>query len=169
MGMIVIALMVALAFLSYQLGKSHRENIKQAQTLREPNRYEPPVPPVTPRVRQKPVKPPEPPPPLPRPVEGRFVQVIFKKGSRKRYDYLIGNVCGLKVNDFVLVPIHKSKERLDKETQRMLIEVELTGKQGEKPRKTTCLRAKVMRISEPGETSQYARSAVIKKLDQKKW
>lgn len=56
------------------------------------------------------------PPPL-KPTKGkRFVQVIFKESSRKRYDYLIGDVRGLKVNDFVLVPINKSKERLDKES-----------------------------------------------------
>ena len=111
-------------------------------------------------------QPPKNSPPPPKSTKGkRFVQVKFKESSRKCYDYLIGDVRGLKVGDVVLVPIHKSKERLDKEIRRMIIEMELTGKPGEMPRKTTCLRAKIMRISKPGEVSQYARSVIIKKLN----
>ena len=182
MTLIVIALMSALAFLSYQLGKSHRENIEKDRAIREKEHETPQVlPPKKPQVTLKPptIKP-APTPPIytpqltptvatPAPSPKRFVQVIFKKGSHKRYDYLLGNIRGLKVDDFVLVPIRKSKERLDKEIQRMLIEIELTGKPGEKPRKTTCLRAKVKYISKRGEVSEYARSEIIKKLDNRTW
>lgn len=166
MTLIVIALMSALAFLSYQLGKSHRENMEKDRAIREKEHETPQVsPPQKPQGIRKPptVK------PAPNPSPKRFVQVIFKKGSHKRYDYFLGNIRGLKVDDFVLVPIRKSKERLDKEIQRMLIEVELTGKIGEKPRKTTCLRAKVKYISKPGEVSEHARSEIIKKLDNRTW
>lgn len=103
------------------------------------------------------------------PTKKRFVQVIFKEGDEKRYDYLLGDIHDLKVNDFVLVPIRKSKERLDKEIERMIIELEIAGKPGEKPRKTTYLRAKVKYISKFGEISEYAKSEVIKKLDKKTW
>lgn len=75
----------------------------------------------------------------------------------------------VRVNDFVLVPIRKSKERLDKEIQRMLIEVEITGRPGEKPRKTTCLRARVKYISKPGEVSKYARSEIVRKATAYEW
>ncbi|MBE8955394.1 MAG: hypothetical protein SR2Q5_07000 [Quinella sp. 2Q5] len=174
MTLIVIALMGALAFLSYQLGKSHRENIEKDRTIREKEHETPQVsPPKKPQVltTQKPQTTRKPPTikPAPNPSPKRFVQVIFKKGSHKRYDYFLGNLRGLKVDDFVLVPIRKSKERLDKEIQRMLIEIELTGKIGEKPRKTTCLPAKIKYISKPGEVSEHARSEIIKKLDRKAW
>ena len=81
----------------------------------------------------------------------------------------MGDHYNIRVDDFVLVPIRKSKERLDKELQRMIIEMEITGKPGEKPRKTTCLRAKVKYVSEPGEVSKYAKSFIIKKITQKAW
>ena len=105
----------------------------------------------------------------PLPVEKRFVQVAFNERSQKRYDYLLGNIYDLEVGDFVLVPIRKSKERLDKEFQRLAIEMEITSRRGEKPRKTTCLRARVKYISEPGETSEYARSKIKRKTDRRKW
>ena len=92
-----------------------------------------------------------------------FVKVIFPKGT-KNYHYLLGDL-NLKVGDGVLVPIKKSIERLDKEIQRMTIEMEITGRPGEKTRKTICLPATVTYISEPGEYSSYAKSNIIKKLD----
>ena len=175
MTLIVIALMSALAFLSYQLGKSHRENMEKDRAIREKEHETPQVSPPPQKPQVSPIPKPQgirkPPTvkPAPNPSPKRFVQVIFKKGSHKRYDYLLGNLRGLKVDDFVLVPIRKSKERLDKEIQRMLIEIELTGKIGEKPRKTTCLPAKIKYISKPGEVSEHARSEIIKKLDNRTW
>lgn len=172
---------IALIFFSYFL---HSAGKKRRDSLNHSNETElssplPTRPQFIPRPQAKPapvqrsfVKPAPASQPSPiakfNPSSERFVQVIFKKGSRKRYDYLLGDH-EVRVNDFVLVPIRKSKERLDKEIQRMLIEVEITGRPGEKPRKTTCLRARVKYISKPGEVSKYARSEIIRKATAYEW
>lgn len=74
----------------------------------------------------------------------RFVQVIFKKRGKKRFDYLLGDNYDIKIGDFVVVHVN------------------ISGK-------TTWKIAKVVYISLPGEVSPYAKSAVIKKADYPKW
>ena len=68
------------------------------------------------------------------------VSVVFKKGG-KPYDYFLGNHIGINVGDEVEVYVH------DKWAHRI-------------KRKT----ARVVYISQPGETSLYARSVIIGKL-----
>lgn len=160
MAVIITVLLAALAFFIYLLDESKNEVLRaheENRRLREENKTQllsqiPQLINPEPQTFSK---------------NKRFVQVIFNKGSRKRYDYLLGDN-DVKVDDFVLVPIHKSKDRLDKELQRMLIEIEIKG-DSKKPRKTTCLRARVKYISKPGEVSKYARSEIIKKLNNKIW
>ena len=74
----------------------------------------------------------------------QFVQVIFKKNSKKRFDYLLGDNNNIRVGDFVVVHVNHSG-------------------------KTTWKIAKVMYISSPEEVSLYAKSPVIKKADYPKW
>ena len=78
--------------------------------------------------------------------EERFVSVIFKKGDKRRYDYFLGNNYDIKVDDFVVVPVH------DKFSDRNTIKI-----------------AKVKYISAPGEISRKAKSTVIRKADYRKW
>lgn len=85
----------------------------------------------------------------------RFVSVLFPRCSRE-YHYLMGKVTDLKIGDIVLVPIHK-KFKKD--------ELMLANELGLKIRETTCLPAIVKYISRPGEVSEYARSEVIKKVN----
>ena len=75
-----------------------------------------------------------------------FVQVIFKKDSKKRYDYLLGKNYDVKVGDFV--------------------EVYASGVDNGKPKWAV---AEVVYISSPGETSDYAKSAIKRKSNHKKW
>ena len=77
--------------------------------------------------------------------EKRFVQVIFNKDATKSYDYLIGNF-EVKVGDFVVVHIS------DKNSGKVKL-----------------LNAQVVYISEPGETSEYAKSKIFKKATHNKW
>lgn len=81
-----------------------------------------------------------PPPPSQEIRNGLFVSVVFKKGG-KPYDYFLGNHIGINVGDEVEVYVH------DKWAHRI-------------KRKT----ARVVYISQPGETSLYARSVIIGKL-----
>ena len=74
-----------------------------------------------------------------------FVKVIFEKDAAKSYDYLLGDF-EVKVGDFVVVrtsDINSGKVKL--------------------------LNAQVVYISEPGETSEYAKSTIFKKADHNKW
>ena len=78
------------------------------------------------------------------PKEKRFAQVIFKKYSKKRYDYFLGENNDVKVGDFVVVHVN------------------ISGK-------TTWKIAKVVYVSSHGEVSTHAKSAIIKKADYPKW
>ena len=78
------------------------------------------------------------------PSEKRFVQVIFKKHGKKRFDYFLGSHYDLHVGDFVVVHVNNSG-------------------------KTTWKIAKIVYISKPGEISKHAKSEIIKKADYPKW
>ena len=88
--------------------------------------------------------PPQPLPSRPNPLEKRFVQVIFKKHSKKRFDYLLGNNPDIRVGDFVVVHVNNSG-------------------------KTTWKIAKVVYVSRSDEISNHAKSSIIKKADYPKW
>ena len=85
----------------------------------------------------------------------RFVSVLFPRCSRE-YHYLMGTITDLKIGDIVLVPIHKKFKRE---------ELMLANEMGLKIRQTTCLPAIVKYISKPNEVSEYARSEIIKKVN----
>ena len=78
--------------------------------------------------------------------EKRFVQVIFKKNSKRRYDYFLGENYDIKVGDFVVVWVH---DKFSGENKWKI--------------------AKVLYISSPNEVSDKATSTVIKKADRPKW
>lgn len=78
--------------------------------------------------------------------ENTFVRVIFKKNDKKYYDYLLGKVDGVQIGDFV--------------------EVYFNNKLSGKPERRI---AKVIYISKPGEISEYARSAIKRKVNYSKW
>ena len=78
--------------------------------------------------------------------ENTFVRVIFKKNDTKYYDYLLGEVDGVHVGDFVEVYF---SNKISGKTERHV--------------------AKVIYISKPGEISEYARSAIKRKIDYSKW
>ena len=73
--------------------------------------------------------------------ENTFVRVIFREGDRKYYDYFVGNN-DVQVGDFV--------------------EVYFNNKASGKVERRT---AKVIYVSEPGESSDYARSKIKRKAD----
>lgn len=107
----------------------------------------PPAPIYTPQPTQpRPSSPPpiQPTPPSSAPYGKQFVQVIFKKRSKKRYDYFLGETQNVHVGDFVVVHVN------------------INGK-------NTWKIAKVMYISSPGEISIHAKSPIIKKADYPKW
>ena len=80
------------------------------------------------------------------PESKKFVRVIFKKGSRKRYDYFLGDNFDVKVGDFV--------------------EVWATSKfTGQNELKIV----KVVYISEPDEISYKATKTVVGKSERKGW
>lgn len=76
----------------------------------------------------------------------RFVQVIFKKNSKRRYDYFLGENYDVQVGDFVVVWVH---DKFSGENKWKI--------------------AKVLYISSPYEVSEKATSTVIKKADRPKW
>lgn len=78
--------------------------------------------------------------------ENTFVRVIFKKNDKKYYDYLLGEVVGVQVGDFVEVYF---SNKLSGKAERHV--------------------AKVIYISKPGEISDYARSTIKRKVDSAKW
>lgn len=78
--------------------------------------------------------------------ENTFVRVIFKKNDTKHYDYLLGNVSGVQIGDFVEVYFS------DKFSGKVESHI-----------------AKVVYISKPGEISDYARSTIKRKVDYSKW
>ena len=131
MAVIITVLLAALAFFIYLLDGSKNEVLRaheENRRLREENKTQllsqiPQLINPEPQTFSK---------------NKRFVQVIFNKGSRKRYDYLLGDN-DVKVDDFVLVPIHKSKDRLDKELQRMLIEIEIKGDSKKLEKQLACV------------------------------
>lgn len=75
----------------------------------------------------------------------KFVNVIFEKGAKRSYSYLVGDF-EVKIGDFVVVPIS------DRDS-------------GQSKLKS----AKVVYISAPGEVSFYAKSQIIKKADYNEW
>lgn len=66
-----------------------------------------------------------------------FVQVIFKKNGKKRYDYYLGDNYDVRVGDFVEVYAY------DKWSRKSRLRI-----------------AKVLYISSPGETSAYAKTEI---------
>ena len=78
--------------------------------------------------------------------ENTFVRVIFKKNDTKYYDYLLGDVSGVQIGDFVEVYFNNK----------------ISGKV--EPHV-----AKVIYISKPGEISEYARSKIKRKANRPKW
>ena len=74
----------------------------------------------------------------------RFVQVIFKKHAKKRFDYFLGENYDIRVGDFVVVHVNNSG-------------------------RATWKIAKVVYISKQGEISNHAKSKIIKKADYPKW
>ena len=82
----------------------------------------------------------------PQNVKKRFVQVVFNPDSKKCYDYFLGNNPDVKVGDFV--------------------EVYVSNNDNGKPEWAV---AKVVYLSDPGETSDYAKSKIKRKSDRKKW
>ena len=83
---------------------------------------------------------------LKKPQTKRFVSVIFRKGDRKCYDYFVGKNQDVQVGDFV--------------------EVYIRDKEHGKPKRTI---AEVVYLSEPGEESKHAKSAIKCKADRPKW
>lgn len=166
MEVIMTLLLCALGLFLYLADKNNKKILKQNEEIRELREKE--------RVardllskRQQPVQQPQvirevivekqqpviivqqpslPPPQRTLPASGRFVQVIFKKGDRKRYDYFLGDNYDVRVNDFVMVPVH------DKFSGNNTIKI-----------------ARVKYISAPGEVSRKAKSTVIRKADYPKW
>lgn len=78
--------------------------------------------------------------------ENTFVRVIFKKTSKKRYDYFLGENYDVQVGDFVVVYVN---DKFSGETKWKI--------------------AQIVYISKPGEVSKHASSTVIKKADYPKW
>jgi len=76
----------------------------------------------------------------------RFVSVIFSEDSKKSYDYFLGKHKNVQVGDFVEV----YADKLDNGKPKWAI-------------------AKVVYLSSPGETSEYARSSIKRKSDKKEW
>ena len=74
-----------------------------------------------------------------------FVKVIFEKDAAKSYDYLLGDF-EVKVGDFVVVRTGHINSG-----------------------QATLRSAQVVYISEPGETSEYAKSKIFKKATHNKW
>ena len=162
MEVIVTLLLVALGFFLYQADKSNKEVLR----LKEERRKEQNALPVRPQpkpVQQQPqvirevivekpviIHQPVPSSPPPQPLQlnsaPRFVSVIFKKGDRKRYDYFLGNLTNVNIDDFVVVPVH------DKFTDKNTIKV-----------------ARVKYVSSPGEVSAKAKSTVLRKADRRMW
>ena len=75
-----------------------------------------------------------------------FVQVIFKKNSKRRYDYYLGDNYDVRVGDFVEVYAY------DKWAGKSRLKI-----------------AKVLYISAPGQTSAYANTVIEGKTVQPKW
>ncbi|MBQ6297122.1 MAG: hypothetical protein IJK81_05455 [Selenomonadaceae bacterium] len=72
------------------------------------------------------------------PTGRKFVSVKFYRNSPDKFDYFIGKITGLKIGDYVMVPV-----------------------------KGTLKPATVCYISKPGEISQYARSEIVSKIDKR--
>ena len=75
-----------------------------------------------------------------------FVSVIFKESDKKFYDYFLGDNSDVQVGDFVEVYFNN---KISGKTERRV--------------------AKVIYVSESGETSEYARSKIKRKTDRRKW
>lgn len=83
---------------------------------------------------------------LPPPSSETFVRVIFNKGDEKQYNYLVGELRDINLGDFVVVNVN---DRVAGKTKWKI--------------------AQVVYISKPGEVSEFAKSAVVKKADYPKW
>ena len=140
-----------IAIVKYVSAPGERSPLACATVIRRlPNPPTPspkPVPPTPKSIPSSPPTPPKPPKPSTAPTtlpQKRFVQVIFKKRSKRRFDYLLGDNNDIRVGDFVVVHVSNGG-------------------------KITWKIAKVMYISKPGEVSEHARSTIIKKADYPKW
>lgn len=139
---------IKIAIVKYVSRPGERSEYARATVFRKVNYVLPSAPTI--QAKPKPNTSTFTPPPItnPPPTVGRssktFVQVIFKKRGKKRFDYLLGDNYDIRVGDFVVVHVNNSG-------------------------KTTWKIAKVVYISKPGETSNHAKSEIIKKADYPKW
>ena len=159
MDVIFALLLCALGFFIYLTDKNKNEILVLKKELREKNKQAELKPQSTPEIANTELVHEMPPPRRPRLApepnrrpksnridENTFVSVIFKKSSKKRYDYLLGNNYDVRVGDFVVVYIN------DKFSGGIKWKI-----------------AQVVYMSKPGECSRHANSIVIKKADYPKW
>ncbi len=158
MAEVIIILLCVVAFLLYVVNANNNENLALKRRLRERENFSPPSSPLEQvhkieKVREivvlKPICVPQPgvtPSVQKSSGSKKFCQVIFKKHSKKRYDYFLGKNNDIKVGDFV--------------------EVWATDKYSGKSKWKV---VKVVYISKPGEISSYAESTIIKKAAYPKW
>ena len=136
MDVLVAILLCVIIFLLYLLNENKNEVLKLKREQRNRENY---TIDTSPQIQSPPL--------LKPPVDRKtFVSVIFKEHDQKYYDYLLGDNYDVRVNDFVVVPVH------DKITGKNMWKV-----------------ARVKYISSPGEISLKARSAILKKADYNKW
>lgn len=132
------------AIVKYVSRQGERSESAYATVIRKVNYVLPP----TPTIQSEPNPSTFTPPPINNPQltlsSKTFVQVIFKKHGKKRFDYFLGENYDIRVGDFVVVHVNNSG-------------------------KTTWKIAKVVYISKPGEISNHAQSEIIKKADYPKW
>ena len=167
MEVIVTVLLCAIGIFLYLLNENNNENLELKRKLREKENEIRTLPPeqnqkvrevVVEKIIENPIyiqqqtqqnyflKPISKNPPQYFSNEKRFVQVIFKKNSKRRYDYFLGENYDIKVGDFVVVWVH---DKFSGENKWKI--------------------AKVLYISSPNEVSDKATSTVIKKADRPKW
>ncbi|MBR7025150.1 MAG: hypothetical protein IKI08_04005 [Selenomonadaceae bacterium] len=158
MEVIMTLLLCALGLFLYLTDKNNKEVLRLKEELRQRNNTTNlPTPALTQQpqvirevIVEKPVIIFQPVPPKPfTPVlsSGRiFVSVVFK-GSKKYYDYFLGDNYDVNVGDYVEVYARDKNN-------------------GNIPRKTV---AKVRYISYPGEISRYAKSEIERKVTYNEW
>lgn len=154
MTAIIVFLLCGLAFALYLLNENNNENLELKRKLREKENSPKEITHSAPeKIREvvvvKPVyvAPPVKKPSTPLlPEAQRFVQVIFKKNGKKRYDYYLGDNHDIKVGDFV--EVWANNKRSGKSEWKVV---------------------KVVYVSKPGEVSSKANSTIIRKAAYPKW
>ncbi|MCR5834784.1 MAG: hypothetical protein K6G55_09090 [Selenomonadaceae bacterium] len=155
MEVVITVLMCALGVFMYLTNKNNREILKRNEEIRTLNqilaqrdeeifRLKNQIALILPSPQSTRQQMPR--PEIPPTLGKKFIQVIFKKHGKKRYDYLLGNNPDVQINDFVVVPV---ADRLTGEIVRKI--------------------AKVIYVSQANEISAYANSPIFGKINNYSW